>query len=106
MTDLINKIGRAAVEGTGSTDSSQDTKTGNIPPLHVSSQNRGDNLIDDAGKKHVQTEQVSTTAASQPAQREESTTSSVTDPDSWSKESALKEMKKARQEAKSYREQY
>jgi chromosome segregation ATPase len=106
MTDLINKIGRAAVEGTGSTDSSQDTKTGNIPPLHVSAQNRGDNLINDAGKKPVQTEQVSTTAAPGQTQKEESSSSVVNDPDSWSKESALKEMKKAREEAKAHRVKY
>lgn len=109
MADLLDKIGqRVSTEGTGSTDSSQ-PKTGNIPPLHVNAQNRGDNLINGAGKSPAAPqEQVNTgeTVVNQAAPKEESSASVVNDPDSWTKESALKEMKKAREEAKAHRLKY
>lgn len=108
MTDLLRKLGqKSSAEGTESTASSQTDKTGNIPPLHATSQNRGDNLLHQAGKASESTS-VDGPSAEVKSQvtGEESPVAVVTDPDSWTKDSALKEMKKAREEAKANRLKY
>lgn len=89
--------------GAESTDTSEDkTKSGHIPDMVV---NRGDNMLEGATKSVQSTveEPIDTPVEDLIPP---STISAVSDSETWSKDSALKEVKKLRQENKKYREKY
>lgn len=86
-------------------------KPTNVPEFKVS---RGDNMLDAAKSAQGSVDEQMNAAAQdedsglQEAKTQETKTdaSLVKDPEDWSKESALKEVKKLRQENKSYREKF
>jgi hypothetical protein len=108
MTDLLGKgLGsKSSTEGASNTDASQ-TNTGNIPKVDLKGNDRGANLISSVGNKTVAaaTEQLSVETESRSVV-EPPKSATVNDPDSWSKEDALKEVKKLREENKSVRTKY
>lgn len=119
MSDVLNKFSgtgtggsKVSAEGSGNPEPVQTNDKGNIPNVDARPSNgtaRGTNLLDGAGKiadpaatgdgKSAGTTGTQDSGKVEPA-------GTVTDPDSWTKESALAEVKKAREEAKSARTKY
>lgn len=116
MTDVLNKFNgtggsKVSTEGSVSSEPSSSSDKGHIPNVNIRPDvgaSRGSDLL--GGAKSVEpaatgdTANVGTSGAKETSKVEPS--SSVTDPESWTKESALYEAKKAREEAKATRLKY
>lgn len=105
MDDLLNKFAKAKDSGT-STEASKPVET-DSPDL-----DRGHDLIDssagsaESGKGSVDTSSQSTASQVEPVVAPDSDSSSASTIDDWTKDSALKEIKKLREENKAKRIKY
>ena len=110
--DLLSSLGTKTTSVEGSDGNSVSTQQA----INVESTNRGDNLLNLVGGQKTSaaaTEEVNSTDTSKTAKTstketagDENSAVVVKDPDSWSKESALNEVKKLREENKAYRLKY
>lgn len=114
QTAARNNASKSGADGAVNTAAAAKTDgQSNIDPTSIPGKNRmGDDLISNAGKSNTSAATGSSTSATDNAAQnanakvEPSASETVTDPDSWSKESSLKEVKKLRDENRITRIKY
>lgn len=108
MSDLLNTLGKKqtnATDGAGKTSAPQSTVVSTSP---AAEHGRGDDLLSKVGSSGSQStaETVNTSVATEQPIKVQASSEEPTANDDWTKDSALKEVRKLREENKAYRTKY
>ena len=111
MSDLLNTLGKKSNSVEGAGKASEPQPTSGSTSASTAEHGRGDDLLSKLGGKESHSKAESTVTSSAESGQPQKSASSTEEPtggqtDDWTKDSALKEVKKLREENKAYRLKY